>query len=582
MKRNSVALAAVLILFVCSYSYSQVIDGYQNGLKYINKEDIRKTITYLASDELKGRATGTPENLEAARFVANKFNEFGLVPYDELANTLPFKKKKTASTKTDFKPENFFQRFNLFETKINPAQSKLELVKKGESSKKVYGYECNKDFVVDYSSNRNILLKGQIVFLGYGIEKDGNGYNDYLTEDGKTIDVKNKIAVVVEGFPQEADTSSYFSKSKSKEIKSIKQKAELLNEKGALALLVVQSPIKNLPHFTVKLEAMAKAFSRSEFGLPELKPNESLPIIYISRDVLNDIMHNTGKNITEILKTIDKDLKPRSFELPNTSVEISVSYEKKLIETQNVIGFLEGSDPELKNEYIVVGGHYDHVGVGNYGAMNKTDIGKIHNGADDNASGTAGVIEVAEAFSKVRPKRSIIFIGFSAEENGIHGSRHYAYQNPLMPLDKTIGMINLDMIGRNDKKLVWAGGIFYSNDLKKLAEDANTVTGFELLYNVGLLTFGSDQAPFIRKNIPSLFFFTGMHDEYHTPADDADKIDFEKVENVSKLAFVSGWIMANQKSKPIYKPLTMEEKTELVKESIGRQKKYKVAEIKSE
>jgi Zn-dependent M28 family amino/carboxypeptidase len=295
-----------------------------------------------------------------------------------------------------------------------------------------------------------------------------------------------------------------------------------------------------------------------------------------------DIFSNSGKNINEILKDIDKDLKPRSFEFVNTTLELKTSFDNKLIETQNVIGFLEGTDPVLKNEYVVVGGHYDHVGMGYFGAMDKANAGKIHNGADDNASGTAGVIELAEAFSKVKPKRSIIFIGFTAEEYGLLGAKYYAYQNPLYPLEKTVGMVNLDMISRNDIRMIWIGGVYYSSDMKLLVEEANKTIGFELFYNVGLYTFASDQGPFIKRNIPSIFFFAGDHEDYHTPSDDIDKVDFEKAEKVSKLAFLSTWLLANQENKPAYRALSIEEKTNLVKESSERYKKYKTNKSKAD
>ena len=160
------------------------------------------------------------------------------------------------------------------------------------------------------------------------------------------------------------------------------------------------------------------------------------------------------------------------------------------------------------------------------------------------------------------------------------GSKHYVYQNPLFPLEKTVGMINLDMISRNDKRIIWIGGPFYSSDMKLLVEEANKEIGFELLYNVGLYTFASDQAGFIRRNIPSVFFFAGDHDDYHTPNDDVDKCDFDKAESVSKLGYLSAWLLANQNSKPAYRALSMEEKTKLVKDSIEKQKKI-IPDIKS-
>lgn len=556
--------------------FAQLSGNYKDGLKYINKDDIERSVTYLASDQMKGRGIGTPQTLEAAKHIAGKFYEYGLTPYNDIANP-PFSKPKKETPRV-FSAEKFLQRFDLNETKLNQSESKLAVIK--NSANKSYSYVYQKDFIIDYNANKNISIKAPVVFLGYGIEKDGNGYNDFLDAEGKVVDVKNKIVFIVEGFPREADTSSYFYKSKSKFIRSIKQKVTSLQEKGALAVLNVQSPLKNQAQFPIKMEPLGKAFSRTEYSINELSVVESIPLVYISKDVMTDIFNGTGKKNSDLLKNIDKDLKPVSFQFNDTEIELTVNYDCKLVESQNVIGFLEGTDPVLKNEYVVVGAHYDHVGLGYYGAMNKDNAGKIHNGADDNASGTSGMIELAEAFSNVKSKRSIIFIAFAAEENGMLGSKHYAYQNPLFPLEKTVGMINLDMISRNDKRILWIGGPFYSSDMKLLVEEANKEIGFELLYNVGLYTFASDQAGFIRKNIPSVFFFAGDHDDYHTPGDDVDKCDFDKAESVSKLGYLSAWLLANQNSKPAYRALSMEEKTKLVKDSIEKQKKI-IPDIKS-
>ncbi len=566
---NKSILFLFFLVFATFNSFAQLSGNYKDGFKYINKDDIEKNVTYLASEEMKGRGIGTPQTLEAAKFIAGKFYEYGLKPYNDIANP-PFSKPKKEAPQV-FSAEKYLQRFNLNETKLNQTETKLELIK--NNSLKTNSYQFKKDFIVDYRLNKNISIKAPVVFLGYGIEKDGNGYNDYLDINGKPIEVKNKIVLLVEGFPQESDTSSYFFKSKSKFIKSIKQKVATLQEKGALAVLNVQSPLKNQAQFAIKMESLLKAFTRTDYAINELSLAETIPLIYISKDVMVDIFNGSGKKSSELLKNIDKDLKSASFEFGETEIALSIRFDCKLVETQNVIGFLEGTDPVLKNEYVVVGAHYDHVGLGHYGAMNKSDAGKIHNGADDNASGTSGMVELAEAFSNVKSKRSIIFIAFAAEENGMLGSKHYVYQNPLFPLEKTVGMVNLDMISRNDKRIIWIGGPYYSSDMKQIVEEANKEIGFELLYNVGLYTFASDQAGFIRKNIPSVFFFAGDHDDYHTPNDDVDKCDFEKAESVSKLGYLTAWLLANQNSKPAYRALSIEEKTKLVKDSMEKQRK---------
>jgi Zn-dependent M28 family amino/carboxypeptidase len=330
----------------------------------------------------------------------------------------------------------------------------------------------------------------------------------------------------------------------------------------------------NDPQIQIKYERLARAFVKPSDRLPE-QPKRSLPIFYISKNVVQDLFEGTGVRLKEHVKKIDQTLKPNAVELRSTRVKYAVRVKNEMVATQNVIGFLEGSDPVLKNEVIVVGAHYDHVGLGYYGAMSQKNVGQIHNGADDNASGTAGIIELAEAFSIERPRRSILFAAFTAEENGLIGSKYYVYEQPLKPLENTVGMVNLDMISRNHEKVIWVGGAFYSDDLRFVTEEANKQIGMELLYNVGLLINASDQAAFLRKKIPVLFFYAGDHDDYHTPADDIEKCNFDKAETVSRLAYLTTKIMADRDQKPEYRDLPMEERAELVKESIARQQPYK-------
>jgi len=584
----AVRITSCVLIFICwgfpSLSFSQIPNGYEKGLSYINSDDIKNSISFLASDELEGRATGSQGNLEAARFIAKKFFEAGLIPYQQNKSLIPPVVDDEDETKIPVQPkesekpdfyDKYFQKFFLTESKINKFNTSLAISKKVNDTNKGFSYQIQKDFVVSYKSSRGISLEAPIVFVGYGIDKGELNYNDYVDENGKEIDVKDKIVLIVEGFPRESDPNSDFSKSKNILYKNARKKLEAAMEKGAIAVLVAQSPLRQNPPFAVKFENMSNAFLKSEFGLPELQLKSTIPLIYISSDIVRDLFAGSKKSLSELLTNIDRELKPSAFSFTESSIKINVHFDVELIPTQNVIGLIEGTDVELKNEFVVIGAHYDHVGLGNYGAMDKNNTGQIHNGADDNGSGTSGLIELVEAFAHCKPKRSIIFAAFSGEENGILGSRHYAFQNPFQSIDNTVTMVNLDMIGRNEPELVWIGGIFYSEDLKKVVMEANTQIGFELLYNVGLLTFASDQGPFIRKEVPSLFFFSGLHDDYHTPGDDTEKIDFDKTERISKLAYMSSWILANQQERPRYREATMDEKIVLVKESLERQKKYR-------
>ncbi|MDP2302776.1 MAG: M28 family peptidase [Ignavibacteria bacterium] len=585
MKQSrSVFYVCLFVLLYSVNSFAQIPSGYEDGIKVIKSSDLKEYITYLASDDLKGRAAGTEENMIASKYIANRFYELQLKPFDEgrgkriifdTADDTDGPMVKTNDESEKDYSDLYFQKFFILESQMSDASS-LTLSYSKTNSKKEASFQFGSQFIVDYKTPQNILVSAPIVFLGYGIDKTSWNYSDYQTADGKDISVKDKIVVIVEGYPLESDPNSIFNKNvKGSNFISVKKKAVVAFEKGALAVIVIRSPLKDNAPFAVSYQGYLNMFAKKQHSLPELKTSEAAPIVYVDNNVIASILDNSLKGLKDELTKLESTLKPISHEIKDKTLTLDVKYNTKLIPSQNIVGYLEGSDPVLKNEYIVVGAHFDHVGVGHFGAMNKSDVGKIHNGADDNASGTAGVLEIAEAFSKNRPKRSVVFIAFNAEEMGLLGSRYYAYQNPFKKIDVTKAMVNLDMIGRNESKLVWAGGIFYSSDMKKVVEEANQKFDFEVLYNVGLLTFASDQGPFIRREVPSIFFHSGLHDEYHTPLDDADKIDFEKTEKVSKLAYVTAWILANTDDLPAYRALSNDEKADLVKESLVRQRKHR-------
>lgn len=573
-------------LILNGFLFPQIPAGYETGLKYIDKDDIQKNISVLANDTMKGRPAGTLENDLACKFIAEKFSQFGLIPFIEPRSPRTKTVETTEDNDDDVKPplfqqpkeeltpyDKYFQKFFILESKIDPTKTSISLISKSDKYTKVNTYSLKKDYIVDYKGMQSVNLTAQVVFLGYGIEKGEGDYSDYKDENGKEIDIKDKIVVIVEGYPQETDTASIFNKLKNQAYKRTKNKVETVLGKGALAAVVIANPLKNLAPFSVYFEGYAKSFEKSEHSLPGLKRKPTIPLVYVDEKVIEDLFAGSGKNLYKILGEIDKSLKPASFLIKDKTININLAYENNLIPTQNVVGYIEGSDPVLKSEFIVLGAHMDHVGLGYFGAMDRKNAGQIHNGADDNASGTAGIIELAEAFSKVKPKRSVIFIAFNGEEYGMLGSRYYAYQNPFKDLSKTVTMLNLDMISRNEVNQVWLGGIFYGDDMKGVIEEVNKEVGMELFYNVGLLTFGSDQGPFIRMKIPSVFFFAGMHDEYHTPLDDIELLNFDKAYNIVKLAYLTAWSVANNDTKPAYRELTMDEKIKLVNDSLARQKK---------
>ncbi|MBZ0199817.1 MAG: M20/M25/M40 family metallo-hydrolase [Ignavibacteriaceae bacterium] len=571
-------LIALILIFISPVCFTQTGNSVEKngGFESISADEIFNNISFFASDSLKGRATGTDENLIAAMFVAQKFYEYGLSPTNNNSKFSRLKKEmvnENLDVKDAGKYDEYLQKFNLKKSSLSDENYFSINEKRGEADV-ITNYTFGIDFLLQYNGTNNLKVTTPIVFAGYGISDGPDGYDDYKKIDGSIIDVKNKVVVVIDGYPGEEDPGSSFNKTKSAHYLNPRLKSENAIEKGALAVLLISSPLKAEPPISIKYERISVSFEKEYFHLPELK-RKGIPIFYISKECASELFDNTNLNFKNAVENLEKSLQPEPVEIKNKTVSFEINFNNALITTQNVAGFLEGSDPELKDEVIVIGAHYDHVGLGEYSAMYPEQKGKIHNGADDNASGTCGLIELAEAYSKERPKRSILFVAFGAEENGILGSKYYAYVQPIIPLAKTVAMINLDMIGRNEPDLLWIGGAFYSDDVKSIVEQANKDIGFELLYNVGLLNFASDQGPFLKKEIPSIFFFAGLHDDYHAPSDNVEKVDTKKIEKVTKLAYLTGRILSDTKTYPKYRALSTEEKTELVKESLARQRKFR-------
>lgn len=571
------AIKILLVLFLYTTASAQIYPGYEDGLKIISKDALIQNLTFLADDSLKGRAAGTDENLIASIYIAERFREAGLEPLFPSRNVFKVEDEEevgkvavpTLELGDATKYEGFFQRFALRKSKYSEDNS-LEIIYPFENSDITVSYAYKNDFIVQYPNGKNISISTPLIFAGYGIAKGEDGYNDYMDESGNEIDVTGKVVVIVDGFPLENDPESKFSKARNAHYRNALRKAEVASDKGAAAIIVVGSPLKLEPVFNFKYQNLIRAFDKYSYALPE-NIHRRIPIVFVSNVVADELFRNSGNSLTSILNDIEKTLKPAAFEIKEKKIGLTAKFDTEIMMTQNVIGFLEGSDPVLRDEYIVIGAHMDHVGHGYYGAMDKNNVGQIHNGADDNASGTSAIIEMAKAFANVKPKRSIVFIAFNAEEMGLLGARYYVYHQPAKPIENTIAMLNFDMVGRNEPELLWVGGAFFGEDLVNIAKTANQHTGFELLYNMGLLSGASDHAYFFRKKIPALFFFSGLHDEYHTPMDVVDKIDFDKLERVTQLGFLTGWIVANTDEKPQWREISMEERMVIVKDSKERQ-----------
>ncbi len=527
---------------------------------------ISSVVRTLSDDSMKGRAAGTKENLTAAFFIAHEFAKAGLQPIAPYRAAMYDGSNGTAYHDSLRK---YFQKFSVVRSRI--AADRTVFATQTEITGGTLGrrYNMPADYFVQAKGQTGTSATARVVFCGYGIEAGPGDYSDFRTKSGTEVDLHGAAVLAFEGYPGLADSTGPFSKKRSGAFLNPLRKAETAQKRGAVALLIVEPRKNGTPSFEQRYDGYERMITNDAHMLPG-KTDASIPVIFISRKVARELMTTTDDGLDSIAGAIDRTLKSEPAVLASKTVSFEVHYTTERLITQNVVGILPGTDPVLRNEYIVMGAHYDHVGLGSFGSSKKF-AGRIHNGADDNASGTAGLLRTVKELRGADRKRSIVFIAFSAEEMGLLGSYFYVNEQPIVPLKSTIAMLNLDMIGRNEKELLWLAGAFYSSDMKDIAERANGTTGFTLLYNTGLLNFASDQGPFLRKKIPALFFFSGLHDDYHTPADKADLLDIDKIARVSAFASSVARELLVTPKLPEFRELSMPERTILVQESLKRQ-----------
>ncbi len=487
-------------------------------------ERLKKHITYLSSDKLEGRNTGEKGAVYAAGYVANSFSQLKL---------------KAGFVKG--KSRNYLQPFPFtasVEVGATGNEFKLDLTKADGSHLKFENLLPVKP--VGFSMNGEVT-DSEVVFAGFGIVSDELKYNDY-----NNLDVKDKVVIVFDGTPENGNQNSPFLR-----FADVRLKAKLAKDKGAKGLLIISSE--------EKFENDRLASLKYDQTLGE----SAIPAIVVSRNTAANMLGGDEEKLKqlEVFQSMKKDPTVKvNVSIPTKNiVSFKVNLVKKTAEAYNIIGVLEGTDPILKNEAIVIGGHYDHLGKGGHAGSLAPNSTEVHHGADDNASGISAVIELARQFSQTKNnKRTLIFIAFSGEEEGLIGSKFYV-NNPVFPLDKTVAMINMDMIGRlRDGKLT-VGGIGTATEWKDLVEGKNktgeTVISAASLFNLQLSEDGfgpSDHSSFYGKQIPVLFFFTGSHEDYHKPSDTVDKINFDGLNQVmSYIHEIAKAIDANPK-RPIY------------------------------
>jgi hypothetical protein len=443
-------------------------------------ESYLRHVKYLAADELQGRGNGTPGLDKAAEYIAAEFRASGLQPGGD--------------------GETFFQKFALTTgSRIGPG-NRLTF---NTGQKELEG-KLRTDFVPVGIGEKNSVA-GEMVFAGYGITADEYNYDDY-----KGFDVTDKVVMVLSGEPREGDPHSPFNGQNPTMHGEDNSKAMNAKYRGARAILIVHGDGRELPE--------VGETQVDELGICTLK---------ITRSLAQRVLASQGRDIAALQKEIDAALASKTFAMTETRAGVELDVERVRKDVRNVVGLLPGSDPSVEAETVILGAHYDHLGHGGRNSMSTALIGQIHNGADDNASGTSALLELAAALARdpAPRRRAYLFIAFAGEELGLHGSAYWA-ANPSRGLSGVTAMLNMDMVGRLNNNQVLLGGIGTSPVFPEIVKAAAAEQGLEIRTTQS--GYGSsDHTSFYVKDIPVLFFFSGLHGDYHRPSDDWDKINAE-------------------------------------------------------
>jgi Peptidase family M28/PDZ domain len=501
----SVLVSSLLIYAFSFYDGKDEINKYRN--KEITKEEIFQHIKYLASDDMEGRFPGTRGDSLTESYIADEFKKYGLKPFGDKGYKEPF----------EMVTQMQLNGVNDFKIELNGNE---------------ISYEAEKDFIPFGFSGKG-RIEGDLVFIGYGISAPEQNYDDYKDINGNEIDINGKILVMMKYSPGGNDPhNNPFEKYEPARFKTLNAR-----DGNAAGIIIINGPNAG----DDKLMKMTYDNVLQDAGLP---------VINCKREIIENIFKVNGLDFLQIQNEIDSTKIPNSFALENAHAVIETNIESVRVTTDNILAFIEGNDPVLKNEVIVIGAHKDHLGYGQYGSLYRGNDKQIHNGADDNASGTAGLLEIAQKFSahKNKLKRSLLFISFGAEEAGLLGSAFFTKSQIFEKLN-IIAMLNMDMIGRmsDDKLIIYGTGT--SSIWNGVIDSLNQPYKF----NITKIPDGygpSDHSSFYAKNIPVLHFFSGTHLDYHTPTDDYEKINSEGGAEIANLVYDIAMDLDRMNGKP--------------------------------
>ena len=496
----------------------------------ISAQDLKKHLTYIASDSLEGRDTGSEGQRKAAAYISKHFANLGL--------------QAIAPQKDGSK--GYYQKFNLYQKGWKDAYIKI-------GNKK-------KEFFKDYYPNGLMSIPEEqsmsVVFVGYGIEQDG--YNDY-----KDINVEGKAVVFFDGEPKDKEGTYVFTKADEKsdwvERAGLQKKINIALSHGAKMFFVISATdAQKFTSLAAERKAVLSRFNQLSFNASSsAEKATSNPTFFVSQEMAAEMLDVKSSRLSKIVEEISDKKESLASKLKPSTVSIKAERGEVPVETQNVLGFMEGTDK--KDEVVLITAHYDHVGIQN---------GQIHNGADDDGSGTCAVLEIAEAFAKAKaagngPRRSILFMTVTGEEKGLLGSQYYTDKDPIIPLAKTVCDLNIDMIGRIDKQhapkeeyVYLIGSDKLSSELHQISEEVNKkYINYDLDYTFNdpkdpnRFYYRSDHYNFAKNKIPVIFYFTGVHEDYHRPGDDVEKILFPKYQQITRLVFQTAWELVNREER---------------------------------
>ena len=484
---SAVSLAAGLTLALAICAWPNEIPSLSSAADDVLQSHVR----YLASDELTGRGVDTPGITLARDYLVREFTRYGLSPGGD--------------------DKTYLQPFDIT-TGVVVKQPTLLVLNGGES------LALGSDWT-PLAMSASGRADAPVIFAGYGITVKDYGYDDYAG-----IDAKGKIVLVLRYEPPPKNEKSPFQKWPRYSIyATLRAKINNARDHGALGMLLVdlQSPKRGTP----ELMSLRGVFTRRD---------NNFFAAQVKREIAEGWFGDRDLSLPAAKEKIDREERPNSMTLSDLRAALQVTLEPIQGWAENVIGILPGSDPVLKNENIVIGAHYDHLGFGYYGSRDSSLEGQIHHGADDNASGTAVLLQVAQQLARSNPKpaRTIVFAAFSGEEVGLLGSRRYI-EHPPFPLSTTKVMLNLDMVGRLRDNRLTVFGTRSARELSGIINDAARPLGLEIIESDRIGR--SDYMSFYNRKIPALHFFTGSHLDYHRPSDTWDKLNTEGMARISDL-----------------------------------------------